>query len=1121
VYIRAALDDKTDSGIVAAVNALCAWIMPQSNLAQPEDVWESLDHLDRGYERIGLGFKYQSVTRFANMELKPDTLQASQEQGTEDEETIAAHAILASKDPVDGLLAMNIIPRLRYILDVCQLPAFTNAQVLDILLTIVRSNTGAAKKVFECEGLMPALVRRYCIISWPSEKSDVELSCTVKAISILDVIVRSSKKIASAVIEEGHMEPLLRYLVITPEITVENRQSFAIQTQVLKLFRSLAAYGLYCNVLGDSLQPLLLQDLAQTTAERAKVDIDPIVKKFLSRKLSMCFQLITAWTHAAADVHRTIPEHSLCWAQVAAFLDPALDGITHWKNDDQHAAFDVDHVMLVASTVRYISTWARYLSTNPPDNVQVLERVWNVLRLKDWIGSNSYKTVHGRLSTILEGIPEVHERPLPHVGVALNNPVTFSDMASSLFEMSMCCEYLSSHLNTMYHLARLTTSPAFILRETVDTLVSDSVFGIVENVTKYELAVQDQIPTVLPPWMAFISRHGVYFVAHWLTAMDVLVYQQDPDNSSHIKLTFFPLFQATALSLLQIVLPGDEALSHDVLLKILFNPRFLGKLLNHNAKQITAVKRILEPLYLQCFIKSDSDLKQSQSLWSHDGRGIRSFVMDYGGITGQPLFNWLFYPIRLLFKSKLTYVEESGVLIAATSVVHCVLDFVYSLLQTLDGISFELIYMAALKVLSLEGEKEPQGGIDDEDEGEEGNSSNKSSREDGEDMEEEEEEEDDSFMDQEVDATIVRLLDHFSTRGDCSLVRDDTQGQTTLSEKTLSMLTAPLPFTQFMKNFLENSFTTGTLLQFQATAARFLFPAMALSSELQLLIWQESFNVLGSVTTQWEELDAGTLRSLITDEQGYVTAEVLKHYLKAVVSGRVIKQRNPALYWIAIHHLARAAFGPIPLPVPSRGGMRARAQSETEGPAEQLSAEETAAQEDRQAIVRAIVTGTKSEELVRDWVHYDGRNYEQGARSVPALPKSLRAFNEGNTAIASPTSEPMNIDTTVRTASSPSSPVVKSPSRPLSLLSTSASFPTIGSSDYLNCDNILTPPECFRERRQLVVEARKAWTAEIVDDQGMERVEMAIFAAGSFSHGNSTGSGGASHGPRYGGVRWG
>ncbi|KAF9080470.1 RNA polymerase II associated protein 1, partial [Mortierella sp. AM989] len=231
VYIRAALDDKTDSGIVAAVNALCAWITPQANLGHQEDIWECLDHLDRGYERINLGFKYQSITRFANMELKPDTLQTSQEQGAESEETIASHAILASKDPIDGLLAMNIIPRLRYLLSVCRLPAFTNAQILDILLTMVRSNAGAAKKVFECEGLISVLVRQYGAISWPSEKSDLELSCTIKAISILDVVVRSSKKIASAVIEEGHLEPLLRFLVLTPEATAENKLSFSIQTQ--------------------------------------------------------------------------------------------------------------------------------------------------------------------------------------------------------------------------------------------------------------------------------------------------------------------------------------------------------------------------------------------------------------------------------------------------------------------------------------------------------------------------------------------------------------------------------------------------------------------------------------------------------------------------------------------------------------------------------------------------------------------------------------------------------------------------------------------------------------------------------------------------------------------------
>ncbi|KAF9911553.1 RNA polymerase II associated protein 1 [Linnemannia zychae] len=1112
IYLRSALDDKTDSGIVAAVNAVYSWIMPQKDIAQPENIWESLSHLDRGYERTSLGFKYQTITRFANMELKPDTLQSSQEQGSESEETIAAHAILASKDPVDGLVAMNILPRFRYILDVCQLPPGTNSQILDILLTIVRTHAGGAKKVFECEGMIATLIKHYGAISWPSDKSDMELSCSAKAISILDTVVRSSKKIASAIIEEGHLEPLLRFLVLSPEPTVDNKQSFAIQTHVLKLFRSLAAYGLYCNVLGDSLQSVLLTDIARTIAARSQVGLDPVVKSFLSRKLSMFFQLATAWTHAAADVHRTIPEHSLCWAQAAAFLDPALEGIANWTQPNHlEEAFDVDYTLLVSSTVRYISTWARYLSTNPPESEQVLERVWKAAQFFTWTKSSTFAIVHSRLTDTISQVPELVEQPLPHVGITLNNPSELSQIASTLFEVSLCAEYLTSHLTAMYYLARLTSAPAFILEETIQTLVSESVFGLVEKVTKYELAIQDQIPMVLPPWMAFLCRHGVYFVAHWLTAMDILVYQQDPDNSSHIKLTFFPLFQVTALSLLQIVLPGDESLSNDVLLKILFNSRVLGKLLNQNVEQITVVKRVLEPLYLQCFIKSEADLSQSQSLLNHDGRGIKSLVLDYGAITGQPLFNWLFYPIELLFKSKLTYVEESGTLIAATSVAHVTLDFVYSLLQTLDGISFELIYMAALKVLALEGEKEPGRSPDDDDEYE-------YERQDGAEDDEDREEEEDGFMDQEVESTINKLLDHFSTRGDCSLVRDDSQGLVPLSEKTLSLLTAPIPFHQFMKNFMENSFTTGALLQFQPTAARLLFPAMAISPSYQLLIWQESFNFLASVTTPWEELDAGTLKTLIQDGQGNVTPEVLKHYAKAVVNGRVIKQRNPALYWIAVHHLSRAGFGHVKMPLPPRGGSRAVAKKEEEEPKE-LSTDEVAELEERRAIVKAIVGGTKSDELVRDWIQYDGRNFEQPVSTIPVIIDSAVSPSVSNPGVPSsgsviPTSLSLSGATGYSSFGSAMSPVtpsptspaiVKSPSRPLSLLTTSASFPQIGSSDYMNCDNILTPPECFRERRQLLLGARKEWIKGVVGEQGVERVENAIFAGAPVPVGAGTG----------------
>ncbi|KAG0345876.1 RNA polymerase II associated protein 1 [Podila humilis] len=1084
VYLRAALDDKTDSGLVAAINAIHAWAVPQSKeTADHQDVWEILELLNRGYERINLGFKYQSITKFANMELKSDSIQASQEQGAETEDTIAAHAILASKDPVDGLLAMNVLPRLRYILDVCHLPAHTNNQALDLLLTLVHRNATGAKKVFECEGLLSALVRRYVAIPWPSDKSDIELSCTVKVIKLLDLVVRSSKKYASAVIEEALLDPLHRFLVATPEATAVNKEGYQVQIQVLKLFRSLSAYGLYCNILGDILHGVLLRDIAQGCLDQNKTEIDPVTKSFLSKKLAVCFQLATTWTHAAGDPHRTVPEHALCWAQAIAFLDLALDGIAQWKKVEQMATWDVNHVVLVSAAVRYVSTWARYLSTNPPDDATILDRVWETLQLNQWTKSNEFKLVHSELTTCLGQVPELAEIPLPHLGISMSNPCQLADISISILNVSVCSEYLSSHLTTMFYLARLLNAPSYILTETVDTLVSQSIFGLVEQVTKYELAIQHLIPATLPSWVAFICRHGVYFVGHWLWAMDLLVYQQHPESSSHIKLTFFPLFQVTALSLLQIVLPGDESLSHDVLRKILFNTRFLGKLLSQNTTQIKVVQRILEPLYLQLFIKSDHHLAQSKSLLSHDGRGIRSLVVDYGAISGQPLFNWLFHPIEILYKSKLTYVEESGTLIAATSVVHCTLDFVYSLLQTLDGISFELVYMAALKVLALEGEKEPgciqEYSDDDESELVDGATFDKNDNGDA----DQDEDEEDGFMDQEVEVAINRLLDHFSTRGDSLLVRDETQDISPLSEKTLSQLTNPLPFYQFLKNFLENSFTTGALLQYQATAARLLFPAMAISQELKLLIWAESFNFLTSVTTNWQELDSGTLKSLIHDDQA-VSAEVLKHYLKAVVSGRVIKQRNPVLYWIAVHHLARAAFAPLKIKLPAGAGRSvmhkdSSAKEEEESPS---------AKEERHAIARTIVAGTKYEELVRDWVQYDARNYDRCASTVASdvgqpTPGALSA-SSSSPSIFSPTAA----------SASTTAPIVKSPSRPLSLLSASTSFPIIGSSDYLNSDNILTPPECFRERRQLIVSARKEWLRGVVGEKGLERVEEAIFA---------------------------
>ncbi|KAG0232288.1 RNA polymerase II associated protein 1 [Actinomortierella wolfii] len=1174
VYLRAALDDKTDSGLVAAMNAISAWACPWVEEPNENAVWELLDYLDRGYERINLQYNYQSLTKFAGMELKPDSLNTSQEQGTEEEETIRAHAIAASKDPHKGLLAMNIVPRLRYLIDTCRLPSATNLQVLGVLLSMLKHNKDAPIAIYECEGMVQALIRRFIHISWPSDASEIELKCTRWTIAILDQIVRSSKAFAVSMVEAGVLEPLLRFMVLTPEAKAEQVESIKIQTSVMKLYRSLAAYGLYCNVFGDSLQTVLLRDAAQTIAECAKEDIDPLVRSILTHKLAMFFQLLTVWAHAAGDGHRTTPEHAVHWAQPTAFLDLALDAYKQFSQELRQTKNDAgewvlrDDVILVASVTRFLSTWSRYLPTNPPEDVEILDRLWDTLNVREWPKSKMLLAIHTRLvELVADGAPQhLNDQRIPHTSVSLNNPSSLLHIGQDLLDVSICAEYLSAHLTTMYYLARLTNSPARILPETVAVLVSGNIVGLVESLTSHQLAIQDKIPMILPPWMAFISRHGVYFIWHWLRSMENLVFHQDPDNSSHTKLTLFPLFQATALSLLQAVLPGDEAISSGVLHNIVFHERVLGKLLSQNMKQVAVVKRVLEPLYRQCFVKSERELERSQALTTSNGKNLKNLVLDYSTISAQPLFHWLFYPIDILYRTKLTYVEEeSGAMIAATSVAHCTLDFVYSLLQSLEGISFELIYMAALKLMTLEGEIEPERSAEEGDE--------VGKREE----EEEEEEEEDGFIDQEVDAAINRLLDHFSTKGDSGLVRHEVEKVNPLSETILSTLSSPLPFYQFMKNFMDSVFTTGTVLQFQATAARLIFPAMAISKELQLLIWSEGYNSLSSVTTPWDAVDPGTLLTLLEStgvesnngqaNSGAINdSEVLSHYLKAVVSGRVIKQRNPALYWIAIHHLARVAFGPLKIrtPGPPRLKFKSRASATataatTDNSSSSSSSQQTGQEADtkegtgkmgkngsgdveRESIVRTIVQSSKSEEVVRDWFQYDQRNY------AALLPDSVtgqvarKPMSHRQDSISSLTAiSPMSPSYSVASLSSPGTSsggdvsdiggasVKRSASLSSALTRANSGGggrggvrggSSSGTSASADQGTLSVPPECFLERRALVLESRTEWIEGLLGQPGKDRLEQAVAAAGDWhsgSGGTGTGSGSGSSSSSSGG----
>ena len=65
-----------------------------------------------------------------------------------------------------GLIQMSILPRLRYILEVCCPGAPTVQDVLDVLTRVAQHSTQSANEVLRCPRLMEAIFANFLPLSW-------------------------------------------------------------------------------------------------------------------------------------------------------------------------------------------------------------------------------------------------------------------------------------------------------------------------------------------------------------------------------------------------------------------------------------------------------------------------------------------------------------------------------------------------------------------------------------------------------------------------------------------------------------------------------------------------------------------------------------------------------------------------------------------------------------------------------------------------------------------------------------------------------------------------------------------------------------------------------------------
>ncbi|XP_065833777.1 RNA polymerase II-associated protein 1-like isoform X2 [Oscarella lobularis] len=195
--------------------------------------------------------------------------QRSEEVKEKDRDDLA----ILKEDLILGLLRMQLLPRLRYLVEVGHLQSLAVIHVLEILIRVARHSVGAASQVVQCSRLVDTIVTLFMPKMWtnpgPSSLTDVYGLPLPRAVKLMSVLCAAGRNIASTLIaKHGVLEPVVRYLSQKPsELGLPDADVLAMQSYYF--LATCLSYGHASHVL-SSFYPLFLlrlQDIMPASSQ--------------------------------------------------------------------------------------------------------------------------------------------------------------------------------------------------------------------------------------------------------------------------------------------------------------------------------------------------------------------------------------------------------------------------------------------------------------------------------------------------------------------------------------------------------------------------------------------------------------------------------------------------------------------------------------------------------------------------------------------------------------------------------------------------------------------------------------------------------------------------------------
>nr|XP_034351905.1 RNA polymerase II-associated protein 1 isoform X2 [Arvicanthis niloticus] len=381
--LRFSLDDRVDSVIAAAVRAL------RTLLVAPGD--EEL--LDSTFSW------YHGSSVFPLMPSQDD-----KEDGDEDEELTTEKVKrktpedgsrpppdLARHDIIKGLLATNLLPRLRYVLEVtCPGPSVV-LDILAVLIRLARHSLESAVRVLECPRLMETIVQEFLPTSWSPigvgpTPSLYKVPCAA-AMKLLRVLASAGRNIAARLLSSFDIRSrLCRFIAEAPnDLALPPEEAEILTTEAFRLWAVAASYGQGGDLYRE-LYPVLIRALQTLPTELSTHPLQPLSMQRMASLLTLLTQLTLAAssTHpeltsgSAKSCVSAIPS-SITWTHVSGLkplVEPCLKQTLKLlpRPDVWNALGPVPSACLLFLGA-YYQAWSQQSSLCPEDWLQDMERL--------------------------------------------------------------------------------------------------------------------------------------------------------------------------------------------------------------------------------------------------------------------------------------------------------------------------------------------------------------------------------------------------------------------------------------------------------------------------------------------------------------------------------------------------------------------------------------------------------------------------------------------------------------------------------------------------------------------------------------------------------------------------